>query len=102
MSLNIWNNDLNKQAIARQLNEEFFDEHPNPNEIEITNFEHIKRVTIYKSDSDSFEPFLIEVVFNNWKQCAKHYKLICQIFGNSDHLLIYRKRKKLFLRKLLF
>jgi|AMFO01.1.fsa_nt_gi hypothetical protein len=81
--------------------EEFFDEHPNPFNIEINAFEGLNRILVYADLSgETDDSYLFELKFKDWKK-ARHY---ARILSNllSAHLDIFRIGKKLFLRKLSF
>ena len=79
-------------------NEEFFDLHPHPYNVD--KYSISEDVKLYL-DFDNPETFLVEIHFDNW-QDAKFSEAKCRyIFKRSD-IDVYRMRKKLFLRRLLF
>lgn len=79
-------------------NEEFFDLHPQPWDVEI--YEPFENVRIYY-DKNNPETFLIEIKFRYWEETAQKEKILDSIFSNRL-TSVYRIRKKLFLRRLLF
>lgn len=84
--------------IARNLNEEFFDEH-------IYSF-NIERFRISKSmiiflDLQTPESFLIELTYDTWKEAEMYGKQIQYILETTKiDVDLYRSRNKLFLRRL--
>lgn len=81
--------------------EEYFDEHPNPFNIEIFGFEGLIRMKVYADiTSGNSETYLFELTFKDWKK-ARHYTRILSSFL-SHSLDIFRIGKRLFLRKLTF
>lgn len=84
---------------AQLKNEEFFDLHPNPWDVEI--WETFENVRIYY-DPKNPETILIEIKFQYWEKAEKNRIKLDHIFKSVDLIDVYRIRKKLFLRKLLF
>jgi len=79
-------------------NEEYFDLHPHPYNVDKY---FVKEDIIMYVDLDNPETFLVEIHFDNWQE-AKHAEAkATYILKNSD-VDVYRNRKKLFLRRLLF
>ena len=79
-------------------NEEYFDLHPSPWEIE--KYEITKNISIYL-DINNPETFLIEIHYTSWHE-AKYKEDIFRYMLRNVSLDLYRNRYKLFLRKLLF
>lgn len=84
--------------IARNFNEEFFDEHPYSFNIE--RFRISKWIVIFL-DLQNPESFLIELRFDSWKEAKNYGKQIQHILENSKiDVDLYRSINKLFLRRL--
>jgi hypothetical protein len=85
--------------IARNFNEEFFDEHPNSFNVE--RFRISNWIVIFL-DLEMPETFLLELRFENWKEAQRYGKQIHHILKNSKiDVDLYRSLDKLFLRRLL-
>jgi len=82
--------------------EEFFDEHPNPFNIEIFGFEGLKRIKVYTDITDKKQSgkFLFELTFKDWKKAQYYTRILLKTLNR--HLDVFRIGKQLFLRKLLF
>jgi hypothetical protein len=84
------------------LNEEFFDLHPQPWDVEkhcileTTSF----RISLYL-DVQNPDTFLVEILYQDWQSCKYKEAMLGKVLENSD-VDVYRIRKKLFLRRLLF
>lgn len=93
-----YKNDSTQPTYATVKNEEYYDLHPSPWDIE---FVRITENIIAYIDHVNIETFLIEIRYDSWKEALKYEKLWVYMLRNSD-VEIYRSRKKLFLRRLMF
>lgn len=84
---------------AQMNNEEFFDLHPSPWDIEI--YEPFQDIRIYY-DPRNPETILIEIKFRYWERTNQAVVKLDSIFKSVDLIDVYAIGKKLFLRKLLF
>jgi hypothetical protein len=95
-------NQNRNSSIARSqnkyLNEEFFDIHPQPYEVDIIEITDFLRIYI---DVNNPETFLIEHKFKHW-EIAKHKTAVFQYKFKNVDVDVYRIGKSLFLRRLLF
>ena len=89
-------------SIARNqnkyLNEEFFDLHPNPWDVDVIELTESVRIFI---DCNNPETFLVEIKFRHWTESKFKTAVISQKFRSSS-VDVYRIGKSLFLRRLLF
>ena len=83
---------------ANELNEEFFDLHPRPYDCQF--FEINDKITVYL-DLNNTDTWLVKIRFSTWQQSEKYEIRLRRLFENSN-VNIYRSRKLLFLRRLLF
>ena len=83
---------------ARSNNEEFFDLHPRPWDVECYNLDKYVRIFV---DHNNIDTFLLEITYPTWIEANYKLKMMEQIF-KDDITCVYRNGKKLFLRKLLF
>ncbi len=83
---------------ATQNNEDYYDLHPSPWDIEYT---EIRNDIIAYIDPNNCETFLIELRYADWKSALKAEKLWKYMLRKTD-VDVYRNRKLLFLRRLLF
>lgn len=79
-------------------NEEFYDMHPCPYDIEYAEIHN--NITAY-FDPNNPETFLIKIRFQDWQSAEKSERLWSFMLNNTD-LDVYRMNKYLFLRRLLF
>jgi len=93
--------------VARTLNEEFFDEHPNPADIERVRISDT--IVVFADQYQASKTFLVEITFPLTKGLKSHgYKQVktsLELLRNClkfTEVIVYRDRNKLFLRKLLF
>ncbi len=93
-----YRNSSIQHSQATQNNEEYFDLHPSPWDVERC---EIRNDIIAYIDPNNIDTFLIEIKFQDWKSCLQAQKLWEYMLRNGD-VIVYRKRTKLFLRKLLF
>ncbi len=79
-------------------NEEFFDIHPSPWDVDVIEINESSRIFI---DCNNPETFLVEIKFRHWTESKFKTAVLSQKFLNSD-IDVYRIGKSLFLRRLLF
>lgn len=84
---------------SRELNEEFFDIHPRPYDVE--NYIFLNDIITLYIDYNNPETFLLKIRFSNWMTAKNARKLLQYALKNSD-IDVYRNNRELFLRKLLF
>ena len=84
------------------MNEEFFDVHPRPYDVQYFELENLGRlkITLY-IDHNNPETFLLKTWFSDWKEAERWLKVMTVQLQNTG-IDVYRDRKYLFLRKLLF
>jgi len=83
--------------------EEFFDEHPNPFNVEVFNFEGLKSIKVYLDNTgETDHVFLFEITFNTWKQANNYTRILINHVEMCPRTDVFRIGKKLFLRKLFF
>lgn len=93
------NNNRSNQAQRNKLkNEEFFDVHPRPWDVEPWEINEYLRIFL---DPTNPETFLVEIKFLHWTEAKYRKALVSKIFEHSD-IQVYRIGKSLFLRRLLF
>ena len=92
-------NVLSDRQTAQYLNEEFFDLHPRPYDVEYFQFEN-DRITLYL-DKRNTETWLVKIRFTNWQKAEQVSNRLSRIFDNTE-IDCYRNHKYLFLRKMLF
>jgi hypothetical protein len=80
------------------LNEEYFDIHPRPYDIDILEINDKIRIFI---DMNNYETFLVEIKFLHWTEAKYKTAIFSNKFQDSD-IDVYRIGKSLFLRRLLF
>lgn len=81
--------------------EEYFDEHPNPFNIEIFQFEGLIGIKVYCDNTGETDNcFLFEFKFKDWKKASHYTRILLNQLSQS--IEVFRVGKKLFLRKLLF
>lgn len=91
--------------VARTLNEEFFDEHPNPADIERVRISDT--IVVYADQYQASKTFLVEIIFpmtkhmksSDYKQIKYSLELLRNCLKYTE-VICYRDRNKLFLRKL--
>lgn len=93
-----YNNSSIVPSQATENNEDYFDLHPNPWDIERV---EVSENIIAYIDPSNTETFLIELKFDRWQKAIKAEKLWKYMLRNAD-VDIYRNRSRLFLRRLLF
>lgn len=90
-------------SIARNhnklLNEEFFDLHPNPWDVDVIEITEYVRIFI---DCLNPETFLVEIKFQHWTESKFKTAVLTKKFRSYSDLDVYRIGKSLFLRRLLF
>lgn len=91
-----YQHDSYGQVTNQYLNEEYFDLHPTPWDVETWEIREDLRIFY---DHNNPETFLLEITFKHWKEAEFKRKVCLKIFKDLD---VYRINKKLFLRKLLF
>ena len=79
-------------------NEEFYDLHPAPYNVD--KYSIGKHIKLYV-DFDNIETFLVEITFDSWQEAKYEEAKLTYLMKNSD-VDVYRNRKYLFLRRLLF
>jgi hypothetical protein len=82
----------------KYLNEEFFDLHPSPWEVDMIELTESVRIFI---DTNNPETFLAEIKFRHWTESKFKTAVLQQKFRSSS-VDVYRIGKSLFLRRLLF
>ncbi len=92
-----WNDRSYK--LASELIEEFFDRHEYPEDLlKSTIWSGTDIISVYQVAGE-YDRFLLEIKFHSKLQCDTAFKLIKQLFGGHRQVSIWRKNKKLFLRK---
>jgi len=82
----------------KSRNEEFFDIHPSPWDIDVIEINEKLRIFI---DTNNLETFLVEIKFLHWTESKYKTAVLQQKFKDTD-VEVYRIGKSLFLRRLMF